>query len=98
MEDYIVRATAKEGTIRALAAITTNMVKEAQKVHGLSPLATVALGRTMTAAAMMSTTLKEENAVITLQSRGWPIGGIVVVVDSSANVKGYVHNRWCICL
>jgi len=60
MEDYIVRATAKEGTIRALAAITTNMVKEAQKVHGLSPLATVALGRTMTAAAMMSTTLKEE--------------------------------------
>jgi len=47
MEDYIVRATAKEGTIRALAAITTNMVKEAQKVHGLSPLATVALGRTI---------------------------------------------------
>jgi len=70
MEDYIVRATAKEGTIRALAAITTNMVKEAQKVHGLSPLATVALGRTMTAAAMMSTTLKEENAVITLQIKG----------------------------
>lgn len=93
MEDYIVRATAKEGTIRALAAITTNMVKEAQKVHGLSPLATVALGRTMTAAAMMSTTLKEENAVITLQIKGdGPIGGIVVVVDSSANVKGYVHN------
>jgi len=43
MEDYIVRATAGEGTIRAIAATTTNLVKEAQKVHGLSPLATVAL-------------------------------------------------------
>ncbi|WP_265447280.1 Hsp33 family molecular chaperone HslO [Acetivibrio straminisolvens] len=93
MEDYIVRATAGEGTIRAIAAATTNMVKEAQKVHGLSPLATVALGRTMTAAAMMSTSLKEEKAAITLQIKGdGPIGGIVAVSDSSANIKGYVHN------
>ncbi|HHV28499.1 Hsp33 family molecular chaperone HslO [Acetivibrio mesophilus] len=93
MKDYIVRATAGEGTIRAVAAVTTNMVKDSQKVHGLSPLATVALGRTMTAAAMMSTTLKEEKAAITVQIKGdGPIGGIVVVSDSSANIKGYVHN------
>ena len=47
----------------------------------------------MTAAAMMSTTLKEEKAAVTVQIKGdGPIGGIVVVVDSSANIKGYVHN------
>lgn len=93
MEDYIVRATAGEGTIRAVAVVTTNMVKKSQKVHGLSPLATVALGRTMTAAAMMSTSLKGERATITVQIKGeGPLGGIVVVSDSSANVKGYVYN------
>lgn len=93
MEDYIVRAIAEEGTIRAVAATTTNMVKESQKTHGLSPLATAALGRTMTAAAMMSTTLKGERDTITVQIKGdGPIGGIVVVSDSEANVKGYVHH------
>ncbi|HPD00165.1 MAG TPA: Hsp33 family molecular chaperone HslO [Acetivibrio sp.] len=93
MEDYIVRATAGNGTIRAIAAVTTNMVKESQNTHGLSPLATAALGRTMTAAAIMSTMLKGEGDTITVQIKGdGPIGGIVVVSDSQANVKGYVHH------
>lgn len=92
MEDYIIKATAGDGTIRAVAATTANMVKESQNIHGLSPLATVALGRTMTAAVMMSTTLKGEKDTITVQIKGdGPIGGIVVVSDSQANVKGYVH-------
>ncbi|HQA58257.1 MAG TPA: Hsp33 family molecular chaperone HslO [Acetivibrio sp.] len=92
MEDYIIKATAGDGTIRAVAATTANMVKESQNIHGLSPLATVALGRTMTAAVMMSTTLKGEKDNITVQIKGdGPIGGIVVVSDSQANVKGYVH-------
>jgi molecular chaperone Hsp33 len=92
MEDYIIRATAANGTIRAVAAVTTNMAKESQNTHGLSPLATAALGRTMTAAAMMSTMLKGERDTLTVQIKGdGPIGGIVVVSDSKANVKGYVH-------
>jgi molecular chaperone Hsp33 len=93
MEDYVIRATAAEGTVRAVAAITTNMVKDATKVHGLSPLASVALGRTMTAAALMSTFLKGEKDTLTIQIKGeGPLGGIVVVSDSSANVRGYVYN------
>jgi len=92
MEDYIIKATAGDGTIRAVAATTANMVKESQNIHGLSPLATVALGRTMTAAVMMSTTLCNIKFNITVQIKGdGPIGGIVVVSDSQANVKGYVH-------
>ena len=99
MEDYIIRATAGDGTIRAVATTTTNMVKESQKTHGLSPLATAALGRTITAAAMMSTTLKGERDTITIQIKGdGPIGGIVVVSDSQANVKGMSIVHWFICL
>ncbi len=93
MEDYIVRATAAQGTVRAVAAVTTNMVREARNIHELSPLASVALGRTMTAAALMSTFLKGTKDTLTLQIKGdGPLGGIVVVSDSNANVRGYVHN------
>ena len=58
MEDYIVRATAEEGKVRTVAAVTTNLVKHAQKIHGFSPLASVALGRTLTAWVLMSCIFK----------------------------------------
>lgn len=93
MEDYIVSALAVKNTVRAFAAVTTNMVKKAREIHGLAPVATAALGRTMTAAAMMSKMLKGARDTITVQIKGeGPLGGIVVASDSSANVRGYVYN------
>lgn len=93
MNDYIVRATAAEGTVRAFAAITTVMVNKALQLHGLSPIATAALGRTLTAAGMMSRMLKSEKDKLTIQIKGdGPLGGIVVCSDSKSNVRGYVHN------
>ncbi|ACL77194.1 Hsp33 family molecular chaperone HslO [Ruminiclostridium cellulolyticum] len=93
MGDYIVRMTAAQGTVRAFGAMTTEMVGQAAEIHGLSPIATAALGRTMTAAGMMSKMLKGENDKLTIQLKGdGPLGGIVVVSDSKANVRGYVHN------
>jgi molecular chaperone Hsp33 len=93
MKDYIVRATAAQGTVRAVAAVTTNMIREATNIHGLSPLSSIALGRTMTAAALMSTFLKGAKDTLTLQIKGdGPLGGVVVVSDVDANVRGYVHN------
>ena len=53
MKDYIVRATAGDGQIRAFAATTGNLVEEARKRHATSPVATAALGRLLTAGAMM---------------------------------------------
>lgn len=91
MKDYIVRATAGNGTIRAFAATTKNTVQKAREVHHTSPVASAALGRMLTAAAMMGTTLKGEKDLITLQIRGLgPLKGIVVSSDSKARVKGYV--------
>lgn len=93
MKDYIVRAIAAQGTVRAFATITTELVDKASKLHELSPIATAALGRTLTAAGMMSRMLKGENDKLTIQIKGdGPLGGIVVASDSSANVRGYVHN------
>lgn len=93
MKDYIIRATAAEGTVRAFAAVTTELVNKASVIHGLSPIATAALGRTLTAAGMMSKMLKGEKDKLTIQIKGdGPLGGIVVAADSMANVRGYVHN------
>ena len=93
MKDYIIRAVTKDDHIRAFAAITTEMVNTAQKMHDTYPIATAALGRTLTAAAMMIVMLKGENDSITLQLKGdGPLGRIVTVADAQANVKGYVSN------
>lgn len=90
MKDYIVRATAKNAQIRAFAATTRNLVEHARNAHGTSPVATAALGRLLTAGAMMGTMLKGEKDLLTLQIKGdGPMHGITVTADSSARVKGY---------
>ena len=60
MKDYIVRVTAAEGTVRGFAAVTTELVDKASRIHDLSPIAASALGRTLTAAGMMSRMLKND--------------------------------------
>lgn len=93
MKDYIVRATAADGQIRAFAASTKEVVETARKDHNTSPVATAALGRLLTAGAMMGSMMKNDTDMLTLQIRGdGPIGGLTVTADSKANVKGYVLN------
>lgn len=93
MNDHIVRATAAGGSIRAFAAVTTNIVQEAHRLHGTSGVASAALGRTLTAAAMMGRMFKNDNDMLTIQIKGdGPLGGIIAVSDSSSNVRGYVYN------
>jgi len=93
MEDYIVRGTAADNQIRVFAATTKNMVEFARSTHNTSPVATAALGRLMTAGAMMGSMMKGEKDILTLQIKaGGPINGITVTANSSANVKGYVGN------
>ncbi|MCR4779001.1 MAG: Hsp33 family molecular chaperone HslO [Lachnospiraceae bacterium] len=92
MKDYIIRATAANGQIRAFAATTKNLVEEARVAHGTSPTATAALGRLLTGGAMMGTMMKGDKDVLTLQIKGdGPIGGITVTADSRGFVKGYVN-------
>ena len=93
MSDYIVRATAADAQIRVFAAYTKDMVEEARKRHNTSPVATAALGRLMTAGAMMGSMLKGEKDLLTLRiNASGPIQGITVTADSKARVKGYVGN------
>ncbi|MCR5585691.1 MAG: Hsp33 family molecular chaperone HslO [Lachnospiraceae bacterium] len=91
--DYIIRGTAADEQIRFFAATTKNLVEEARKAHNTSPVATAALGRLMTGAAMMGRMMKGDDDLLTLIVKGdGPIGGITVTADALGRVKGYVEN------
>ena len=93
MKDYVVRAVAAGGEVRAFACTTKNLVEEARMHHDSMPVATAALGRLLSAGSMMGLMMKGENDRLTLQIKGdGPIGGIIVTADSNARVKGYVYN------
>lgn len=93
MTDYIIRATAAEGQIRVFAATTRDLVEYARSAHNTSPVATAALGRLLTAGAMMGIMMKGEKDLLTLKIEGdGPIGGLTVTADSKGNVKGYAFH------
>lgn len=90
MDDYMVRAIAGNAQIRAFACTTRNLVEEARKAHNTSPVMSAALGRLLTAGAMMGSMLKGEKDLLTLQIKGdGPGRGVTVTADAKGNVKGY---------
>jgi len=91
MNDYLVRGMTMDGFVKVVAIRSTEMVKEAARIHGTTPNATAALGRALTAGSMMGNMQKVENGSMTLQIRGGgPIGTITVVSDPAGNVRGTV--------
>lgn len=92
--DELVRGASADGTIRVLCAVTTDLVNRGQRIHHTYPVATAALGRLLTGAAMMGAAgLKSETDSLTLQVKGdGDIGSIVAVSDCAARVRGYVEN------
>ena len=92
-QDFLVRGMTGDGFVRIAAVQTTNMVERMRQIHKTLPLATAALGRTLTAASMMGSELKDANGSVTLQIRGnGPLGAITAVSDSRGYVRGYLQN------
>lgn len=90
MSDYIVRATAAEGQIRAFAITSKDLVETARKHHNTSPVMTAALGRLLSGAVMMGVMMKGEKDLLTIQIQGsGPAKGLVVTADAKGHVKGY---------
>ena len=91
--DYMIRATAADAQVRAFAVTSRDLVEYAREAHDLSPVASAALGRTMSAALMMADMLKGPQDLLTIKIDGdGPIGGILVTADNAGGVKGYVEN------
>ncbi len=93
MTDYIVSATAAGAQIRAFACTTRELVEECRSKHNSSPVITAALGRLLSAGAMMGSMMKGEGDKLTLKVSGnGPAGSLIVTADAEARVKGYAVN------
>lgn len=92
MMDYLVKALAFDGTIRAYGARTTETIAEVQRRHAMWPTATAALGRSMTAAVMMGAMSKgEDKLTIKIDGNG-PIGSMIIDANAHGEVRGYASN------
>lgn len=92
MNDYLLKAIAFDGQIRAFAVKATETVSEAQKRHDSWNTATAALGRTMVGSVMLGAMNKGED-VITVRIQGdGPGGMIIVTANGRGDVKGYMQN------
>lgn len=90
--DYLIKAIAYGGKVRAYAARTTDMVNEAQRRHDTWPTASAAIGRTMTASLMLGAMLKGEDKLTVKIEGGGPIGAIVADANAKGEVRAYVSN------
>jgi molecular chaperone Hsp33 len=91
-QDTLVHGTAADGTVRCMAAVTTNLVAEAARRHDLWPTVAAALGRTLTGTLLLGSSLKElDRLTVQIVSDG-PVGGITAEVNARGQVRGYVRN------
>lgn len=96
--DHIIRAMSRDGFVKAVAIVSTDLVERARQIHHTTAVATAAFGRALSAAAMVGNMQKCENGSVTMQFKGGgPLGTILVVSDAKGNVRGYVDNP-CISL
>ncbi len=77
MPDMIVSASAPEAGFAIVAGITTQLVRETQQRHGLSPTATAAVGRLATGAALLGSSLKGKERISLQVSGDGPLGNVV---------------------
>ena len=92
--DKLIRGNSTDGAIRVFTAITTDTINEAHRIHNTSATASAALGRLLTAGAILGgAQLKSETDSLTLQINGdGPLGMMTVVANANSEVRGYVEN------
>ncbi len=92
-KDKLITALLEDANIRVIAISSKNIAEQARKTHNLSPTATVAMGRALSATAMQGAMLKTKNDKVSMIiDGGGPLGRIICTSDSNANVKGYPAN------
>src|SRR5271163_56973 len=88
MKDGILNAISRDGTIRAVIAITTDLVEDARHRHNLSYTATAALGRALTGGVLLAPLVAREGQVALKFQGNGPIGKMFVDASPKGTVRG----------
>ena len=93
MADTLIRGLSKDGYIKIVGVSTTELTERARNIHFTLPLGTAALGRTLAAASMMGSQIKNDLGSVTIRiNGGGPLGSVIAVSDNNGNVRGYVQD------
>ncbi len=91
MADTLARTVSDDGSVRAIAAVTTDLVGEAQRRHGTLPTATAALGRTLTGALLLASTIKRDERLSLELSGDGPLRGVLADATPDGDARGFVY-------
>jgi len=90
--DKLLHGTAADGTVRVMAAVTTQIVAEAVRRHQTSPTVSAAFGRVLTGTLLLGASLKEfDRLTVKIECKG-AVGGIISETTAAGKVRGYVRN------
>ena len=90
MNDYLVRALAREAGVRVIVSSNTGLALEAADRHGTFPIATVALAHALTGAALMGAMLKVRQRLAMKFEGSGPLQKILVESDNNGRIRGYI--------
>lgn len=90
--DKLIHGTAADGTVRVMAAITTETVREAVRRHQTSPTVSTAFGRVLTGTLLLGSSLKDfDRLTVKIEAKG-AVEAIVAETEATGKVRGYVRN------
>ncbi|MDD2575093.1 MAG: Hsp33 family molecular chaperone HslO [Acholeplasmataceae bacterium] len=92
MNDHILIATAYNSLVRIYVAKTNNLVETARNIHETWPTATAALGRLLTAGAMMSYMYDGDNDLSIKVEGDGPIGQMIVESNNVGELRAIIKN------
>ena len=92
MQDHLVRVVSKDGLLRGMAAVSTNLVTEICQKQQTDLTATVALGRLLTGGALLGCLLKGKQRLALMVEGNGPLGKLSVETDADGRVRGSIRN------
>lgn len=92
MQDHLIRVVSKDGLLRGVAAVTTDLVAEMAARQQTDLTATVALGRLLTGGALLGCLLKGKQRLALMIEGNGPLGTLTVETDADGKIRGTLQN------
>ncbi len=87
--DRLLRGLDADKALRVVTAVTTELVRDAARRHGLRGAAAVLLGRGLTAGCLLATLTKRDDERVRIAMRGdGPLGRVLIDAHGDGRVRG----------
>ncbi|MEJ2202033.1 MAG: Hsp33 family molecular chaperone HslO [Desulfuromonadaceae bacterium] len=92
MNDHLVRILSDDGSLRAVAAVTSELTREICQLQQTDPTASVALGRLLAGTALLGALLKGDQRLALMLEGNGPLQRLHAETDAAGRIRGSVKN------